>query len=173
MTRCMSMVEEDLLGASISGEEMDADEMERMQRLRNEVEEKVWAMLPEFNAQNALNPPPATTTATAPAVTAAAVQGGERTKKTAASIAAAAPAAAAAGAAATPGDELANEKHGAQAPGGGPGEDPAQTKPPMGVSTWNDYASLGAMSVDFESFGAMSVQAPGTGTEKSPLQYLL
>jgi hypothetical protein len=179
MTRCMSMVEEDLRCASISGEEVDADEMERMQRLRNEVEEKVSAMLPEFNGQKARKPPPASTTATAIAVTApaaaapaapaaaAAAQGGEQTKKTAASIAAAAPAAAVAGAAATPGGEVANEKPGAQAPGGGPGDDPAQKKPPMGVRTWNDYASLGAMGVDFESLGAIRVHAPGTDTEKS------
>jgi hypothetical protein len=101
MTQCMSMVEEDLLGASISGEEVDADEMERMKRLRNKVEEKVSAMLAEFNAQKALKQLPASTTATEPA---------------------SAPAAAAA----TPGGEMANNETGAQAPGGGPVGEAAQ-----------------------------------------------
>ena len=114
------MVEEDLLGASISGEEVDAYEMQRMQRLRSEVEEKVSAMLAEFNAQKAPKTPPASTTATTIA----------------------APAAAAA-AAAMPGDEVANKKPDAQAPGGGSRGEAAQKNPPLGVSSWNDYESLG------------------------------
>ena len=116
------MVEEDLLGASISGEEVDADEMERMQSLRNEVEEKVSAMLAEFNAQKALKAPPASTTATTTAAPAAAT---------------------ATAAAAMPGDEVANKKPGARAPGGGPGFEAEQKKPPLGVSSWNDYESFG------------------------------
>jgi hypothetical protein len=121
------MVEEDLLGASISGEEVDADEMERMQSLRNEVEEKVSAMLAEFNAQKALKAPPASTAATT----------------TAAPAAATAAAATVAAAAIMPGDEVANKKPGARAPGGGPGVETAQKNPPLGVSSWNDYESLG------------------------------
>ncbi len=116
------MVEEDLLGATISGEEVDADEMERMQRMRNEVEEKVSVMLAEFNAQKALKPLLASTTATTTA----------------------APAAAAAAAAATQGGEVGEAEAAQKKPPMGVTNPPmGVTNPPMGVSTWNDYESRG------------------------------